>query len=240
MSGRCLFTLPPWWKTTWFRLLVFIFIASLFTLVLRLYINRIKQQHAEDKIRFFTNMAHDIRTSVTLISAPMEELNREENLSNRGRYYLELATEQTGRLSLVVNQLLDFQKFDIGKGQLFLVMSDLVNIVSQRKAMFDAAALKKNVKLLFDTNRDSYVTAIDELKIEKVVDNLISNAIKYSHPGGEVDINLICDTNQWMLEVKDHGLGISEKAQKKLFREFYRGDNTVNATIVGSGIGLCW
>lgn len=229
---------PPWWKTTWFRLLVFIFIASLFTLVLRLYINRIKQQHAEDKIRFFTNMAHDIRTSVTLISAPMEELNREENLSNRGRYYLELATEQTGRLSSVVNQLLDFQKFDIGKGQLFLVMSDLVNIVSQRKAMFDAAALKKNVKLLFDTNRDSYVTAIDELKIEKVVDNLISNAIKYSHPGGEVDINLICDTNQWMLEVKDHGLGISEKAQKKLFREFYRGDNTVNATIVGSGIGL--
>jgi len=93
-------------------------------------------------------------------------------------------------------------------------MSDLVNIVSQRKAMFDAAALKKNVKLLFDTNRDSYVTAIDELKIEKVVDNLISNAIKYSHPGGEVDINLICDTNQWMLEVRIMAWGFQKKRRK--------------------------
>jgi len=82
------------------------------------------------------------------------------------------------------------------------------------------------------------VTAVDELKIEKVIDNLISNAIKYSHPEGEIEIKLTSEPNKWMLEVKDHGLGISENARKKLFREFYRGDNVVNSTIVGSGIGL--
>jgi signal transduction histidine kinase/CheY-like chemotaxis protein/ligand-binding sensor domain-containing protein len=229
---------PPWWNTVWFRLLLFTLAVAILAFTLRYYINRIRQHHAEDKIRFFTNMAHDIRTSLTLINAPIEELNKEKELSVDGRYYLNLATEQSARLSYVANQLLDFQKVDIGKGQVFFVMADVVRIVGQRKSMFDAAAMKNDIKLLFTSNQESYVTAVDELKIEKVTDNLISNAIKYSQPGGKVEIGLTCDPHKWVLEVKDHGLGISENAQKKLFREFYRDDNAVNATIVGSGIGL--
>ncbi len=229
---------PPWWNTVWFRLLLFMSGIAILIFTLRYYINRIRQHHAEDKIRFFTNMAHDIRTSLTLINAPIEELNKEKELSTDGRYYLNLATEQSARLSYVANQLLDFQKVDIGKGQAFFVMADVVKIVNQRKSMFGAAAKKNDINLQFTSNRGSYLTAVDELKIEKVVDNLISNAIKYSHPGGKVEIELTCDPNKWVLEVKDQGMGISENAKKKLFREFYRGDNAVNATIVGSGIGL--
>lgn len=71
-----------------------------------------------------------------------------------------------------------------------------------------------------------------------MVDNLLSNAIKYSHPGGRIEISLVCEKEQWQLEVKDHGTGISPEARKKLFKEFYRGDNSANAKIVGSGIGL--
>lgn len=229
---------PPWWNTVWFRLILFILGVGILLFTLHFYINRIRRQHAEDKIRFFTNMAHDIRTSLTLINAPIEELNKEKDLSSEGLYYLNLATEQSARLSYVANQLLDFQKVDIGKGQLFLVMVDVVKTISQRKSMFEAAAKKNGIKLHFASNKDFYVTAVDELKIEKVTDNLISNAIKYSHPGGEIEINLTCDEHKWILTVRDHGLGISENARKKLFREFYRGDNAVNATIVGSGIGL--
>lgn len=229
---------PPWWKTIWFRVFLFIITAAILMLLLRFYVNRIRQQHAEDKIRFFTNMAHDIRTSLTLINAPVEELNKENNLSEKGQYYLKLATEQSERLSYVANQLLDFQKVDIGKGQVFFVMTDIVKIIKQRKSMFDATAMKNKISVEFNSNREVYLTAVDELKIEKVVDNLISNAIKYSLPEGKVQINLTCDTNIWALEVKDEGLGISDYAQKKLFREFYRGDNVVNSTIVGSGIGL--
>ncbi|MCD8260943.1 MAG: hybrid sensor histidine kinase/response regulator, partial [Bacteroides sp.] len=90
----------------------------------------------------------------------------------------------------------------------------------------------------FYTNAGSYITAVDEIKIEKVVDNLISNALKYSHPRSKVKIFLHCDPEKWSLEVKDYGLGISQQAKSKLFREFYRGDNKANARIVGSGIGL--
>lgn len=230
--------IPPFWETLWFRLIIFVFIGGIIVFVLRFYISRLKQRHIEDKIRFFTNIAHDIRTSLTLINAPIEELNKEENLSEKGLYYLNLATEQSGRLSFVATQLLDFQKVDVGKGQVFLVMTDIVDLVYRRKSMFTAAAKKQNISLEFSANQESYITALDELKIEKVVDNLISNAIKYSHPKEVVEIKLECESNKWTLEVKDYGLGISENAKNKLFREFYRGDNVVNSKMVGSGIGL--
>lgn len=229
---------PPFWGTWWFQLIVIVIIGTIFFLLIKLYIKHLKQLHAEDKIRFFTNMAHDIRTSLTLINAPIEELNKEKNLSANGHYYLNLATEQSGRLTFVTTQLLDIQKVDIGKGQIFLTMVDIVKLIRQRILMFKTAAEKNQVELIFSSDNESYQTAIDEIKIEKVVDNLLSNAIKYSLKGGKVEVRLSCDEKEWVLSVKDYGLGISENAQKKLFREFYRGDNTVNSRMVGSGIGL--
>lgn len=230
--------IPPYWQTWWFHLAMLLLLLSIAFFALKFYINRLKQRHAEDKIRFFTNTAHDLRTSITLINAPISELNKEKQLSEKGHYYLNLATEQSERLSNVATQLLDFQKVDMGKGQLFPVMTDIVGLVYRRKTMFKSTAEKKSVTLEFSSDRDSYLTAVDELKIEKVVDNLISNAIKYSHTGGKVEITLHGEPKQWSLEVKDYGLGISAHAQKKLFKEFYRGDNKVNSRMVGSGIGL--
>ncbi len=229
---------PPFWNTWWFRLIVFAVICSIILFILKIYTNRLEQRHAEDKIRFFTNTAHDIRTSLTLIKAPIEELNKEKRLSDKGQYYLNLATEQSNRLSFVTTQLLDFQKVDIGKGQVFLVMVNIVELVSRRISMFEATAKKNNINLVFSSDKDTYITAVDELKFEKVVDNLISNAIKYSHPNSNVDINLTCKKEEWTLQVRDYGLGISDNAQNKLFREFYRGDNVANSRMVGSGIGL--
>ncbi len=229
---------PPFWKAWWFRLLLFALIAGIIYFVLNYYIERLKQQHTEEKVRFFTNTAHDIRTSLTLIKAPIEELTKEINLSDIGRHYLALATEQTRRLSTVVTQLMDFQKVDIGKGQLVLRMVDIVELVGQRRLMFESFAKSKNVDLQFTPDQDCYQTAIDESMMEKVIDNLISNAIKYSYPDSQVQITLKCEPETWTLEVKDQGIGISKKAQRQLFKEFYRGENAINSKIVGSGIGL--
>lgn len=229
---------PPFWATWWFRTLLLLFMGGIVYFSLRAYVSRLKQKHAEDKARFFTNMAHDIRTSLTLVSAPIEALRKEKNLSEKGRYYLSLASEQSGRLSSITTQLLDFQKVDIGKGQFFPAMTDVVSLISKRKLMFDAEAEKKGVVLEFCSEQECYVTAIDEIKIVKVVDNLISNAIKYSHSGGKVRIVVKSDEKEWSLEVSDQGKGISDQALKKLFKEFYREDNPVNSKIAGSGIGL--
>jgi signal transduction histidine kinase/ligand-binding sensor domain-containing protein/DNA-binding NarL/FixJ family response regulator len=229
---------PPIWETLWFRSLMVALLTGIIYFSLRYYIDRLKQRHAEDKIRFFTNTAHDIRTSLTLIKAPVEELIKESALSETGKLYLHTATEQIRRLSSVATQLLDFQKTDIGKGQLSLNRIDVVLLITQRKIMFDSFARNRNVQLIFTFNPSAYTVAIDESMMGKVIDNLLSNAIKYSHPDSCVQILFTGGSKNWTLEVIDQGIGISRKAQKKLFREFYRGENAVNSNIVGSGIGL--
>jgi len=230
--------IPPFWRKMWFWVLIFVVLSAIIFLYLLYYINSLKQEHTEEKIRFFTNTAHDIRTSLTLIKAPVEELSKETNLTEAGKYYLKLAIEQARQLTSAATQLMDFQKVDIGKEQLTLSTIDLVEFIENRKTMFDSFAKSKNIELVFVAECESFKTAVDELKMEKIVDNLISNAIKYSHNDSQINISLKCDDKKWTLQVKDNGIGISKKAQRQLFKEFYRGDNAINSKVVGSGIGL--
>jgi signal transduction histidine kinase/DNA-binding response OmpR family regulator len=229
---------PPFWETWWFRSVIIILLVIIILAIFRARINHLNQLHTADKIRSFTNMAHDIRTSLTLINAPIEKLNGEKNLSKEGAYNLSIATEQSKRLTFFTTQLLDFQKADIGKEQLFLSMTDIVILIRQRVFMFKVAAVENQIEVTYSSNIDTYLTAVDELKIEKAIDNLLSNAIKYSLPGGKVEVVLRCEEKEWFLTVRDYGMGISKNAQSKLFKEFYRGDNKINSRIVGSGIGL--
>lgn len=229
---------PPFWKSWWFALLFFIFVVAVMYMALRYYVERLKQEHTEEKVRFFTNAAHDFRTSLTLVKAPIEELTKEQNLTDTGKYYLSLAIEQARRLSTVVTQLMDFQKIDVRKEQLAFSTVDIVALIEHRKLMFESTAQNQGVTLSFESNLDFYPTAIDESMIEKVIDNLVSNAIKYSQANSEVKIMLDCEATYWILKVEDRGIGISNKAKQQLFREFYRGENAINSKVVGSGIGL--
>ena len=185
-------SIPPFWRTGWFWILVIMLMGGITFLYLLYYINRLKQEHTEEKVRFFTNTAHDIRTSLTLIKAPVEELNKEKNLTESGKYYLNLAIEQARHLTSAVTQLMDFQKVDIGKERLLLTMTDIVQLVSIRKVMLASYAKSKNIELIFVADCEHYLTAIDESKMEKIIDNLISNAIKYSHNNGQIHITLTC------------------------------------------------
>lgn len=228
----------PFWNTWWFYAIILVVATLIVAYLVKSYTERLKQRYAKDKIRFFTNIAHDIRTSITLINNPIEEAYKDEELSEKSRYYLQLAKEQSEKLALVTTQLLDFQKADVGKESLSLVMTDVVRLVHQQVQLFVPIAQQKGVELSFTTTQESYLTAIDELKVIKIVENLLSNAIKYSFEGGKVDVELICEPVQWILSVQDHGIGISSKEINKLFKEFYRGENAINSKIIGSGIGL--
>jgi signal transduction histidine kinase/CheY-like chemotaxis protein/ligand-binding sensor domain-containing protein len=229
---------PPFWGTSWFLIVVFLIITAIIYFSFWYYISLLKQRHTEEKVSFFTNTAHDLRTSLTLIKAPIEELGREESLSAEGLKNIRLAGEQAHRLTAVVTQLMDFQKIDIGKEQLSLSMNDAVEFVRQRLRMFESLAARKALSFSFNSTQKTFITAFDQGLMEKVVDNLISNAIKYAHPQTIIQVNLDNDEKEWSFEIKDEGIGISKKAQRQLFREFYRGENAVNSKIVGSGIGL--
>ncbi len=229
---------PPFWGSWWFYILVVIIIMGVLYFSFRYHIGLIQKLHNEDKIRFFANTTHEIRTALTLIGGPIDEIKNDEKLSKRGEYYLSLAREQVNNLLKIATQLLDFQKYDKKKEQLFLENIDVVELIKQRIEMFESFAARSHVKLSFKSDLKNAFTALDQDKMVQVFDNLISNAIKYSYKNGEVDLHLYNEKNNWVLTVADQGVGISPVGQKQLFKEFYRSDNVVNSKIMGSGIGL--
>ena len=229
---------PAFWNTWWFYLLVVFSIVGIFYFVFRYHINLIQQLHSREKIRFFTNAAHELRTSLTLISGPFEKMKEEFGNSVKGKYYLSLANEQIKGLLNAANQLLDFQKIDEGKSQVRLQMINVVKFVQQRILMFEAYARQRNVSLSFNTGEIELHSGVDVGMLEKVIDNLLSNSIKYSHEGGNVQIELWTNRKKWFFSIQDKGIGISARGQKQLFKEFFRSDNAINSKIGGSGIGL--
>lgn len=229
---------PAFWRTWQFMAACYILIAAIIFAFLMRYISEMKRRHSEDKIRFFANTAHEMRTSLMLIKAPIDELSKETGLSKQGEKNLEIASQQARQLSAVVTQLMDFQKADIGKEYLKLVDTEMVAFVNQKVQMFESLALKNNSPITFEHNTESLITAIDIDMIGKVIDNLLSNAIKYSPNGGAITVRLLSGIAVWRLQVTDNGIGISENEQRHLFSEFYRSENAVNSKVIGSGIGL--
>jgi signal transduction histidine kinase/CheY-like chemotaxis protein/ligand-binding sensor domain-containing protein len=229
---------PPFWRSLWFLGGIYIIILGFALLVLQYIIKSIRQKHTEEKVRFFTNTAHDIRTLLTLIKAPVEELNKEQGLSEVGKYYLDVAVTQARKLSSVVTQLMDFQKVDVGKEHLSLSMVNMPKYVVNRLSMFKSLAASTNIDIEFNSSVLDYYTAIDEAKMERVVDNLVSNAIKYSNANGKVTVVFEGDSKNWRMRVIDNGIGMNKMVQRNLFQEFFRGENAINSKVGGTGIGL--
>lgn len=231
--------LPPFWQTAWFRLLTAAILLALLFFIARYYVLRLHRRYADEKIRFFTRMAHDIRTSLMLIKAPVEELHKEKDyLSPWGARCLDLAAGETARLTATATQLLDFEKLDIGREQPLFSHIDLPDLVSRRIGVHQSGAAERQIEITASLRPEHYWARVDARMMERVVDNLLSNAVKYSLPDGRIEVTFEGKPDGWTLRVRDYGIGISKTAQRKLFREFYRSDNAVNAQIVGSGIGL--
>jgi CheY-like chemotaxis protein/anti-sigma regulatory factor (Ser/Thr protein kinase) len=114
----------------------------------------------------------------------------------------------------------------------------VVCLIDQRIMMFESYARQKGVTLLLNSVETELLSALDKNMIEIVIDNLLSNAIKYSDKKGKVSVSVWKNRKSWFLSVKDEGIGISADGQKQLFKEFYRSENAVNSSVVGSGIGL--
>ena len=229
---------PPFWATWWFKLLVTCLIVAMLAFVVRYYIHRLNRKNAESKLQFFVTTAHDLRTALTLIKAPIDELKCSQSIAASDRECVRMASEHVKRLTAVTTKLLDFQKIDIGKTQLNFNPQDIVAFVRTRISMFSSLADQKSIIINFHHDKDSYVTSVDINKMEQIVDNLISNAIKYSPVLSTIEVDFSGNDKGWCLSVADHGIGICKKDQKKLFSEFYRGSNAINSHIMGSGIGL--
>jgi signal transduction histidine kinase/ligand-binding sensor domain-containing protein/DNA-binding response OmpR family regulator len=257
--------LPPFWMTWWFRALIMLIIAALSYSLIRFIINRekikselvfervkAKNLHELDmlKLRLFTNISHEIRTPLTLILGPLEKLISKKVPDEEIPSHLALVYRNTRKLDRLINQLLDFRKLETGNLKLELTQDDMVSLISEVVQSFQEFAKDKQIILSFHTLKKKLVALFDRDKVETIVNNLISNALKYTGEGGMVSVHLSLvfakdeeDTlsnqpeKQYMeISVKDTGKGISETNIDKIFTRFFRIDSKNESS--GTGIGL--
>lgn len=191
------------------------------------------------KTAFFSNISHEFRTPLTLMLGPLEDL-----ISGRG------ATDQTGlqttlrevyanslRLLKLVNALLDFSRAEAGKLQARLEPTNLGPLTRELASHFESAAGRVGLKLILNIPDLQEPVFVDRDLWEKIVLNLLSNALKFTLEG-EIEISLHEEKNQIELRVRDTGVGIPESELPKVFERFHRVQGTKSRTYEGTGIGL--
>ncbi len=223
----------PFWLSYWAFLGYTILGFVLLYLFVQVKKSRTQKKNNENKIKFFTEVAHDIRTPVTLIQLLVSQLSSEENKFQNS---FDLIHRNTQNLNEYVTQLLDFQKADRGMLKLSVSKVDLKEILHRIVAEVEPLLKQKSIDISIAVPK-TYLW-FDENKMSRIFYNLISNAIKYSEEGGHIEIKASANNKTIKIDVIDYGFGVPEKEQKLIFSRFTRGTNINNKGISGSGIGL--
>lgn len=228
----------PWWSSWWALILyVFLLVVTVY-FVFRYKWYQLQKRHDDDKIRFFINTAHDIRTPVTLAMAPLEDIKKEEHLSSNAISLLTLALQNIRKLNSIASQLLEFEKFDSEDHLIKPEPVDLREIVQEEIACFQNVCDKKNITLSVVLPDTSACISGDTHLLEMLFDNLMSNACKYTPSGGSIRVILSTSKNKITAEITDTGIGIPVNEQKFIFSEIYRAKNARESQESGTGFGL--
>lgn len=228
----------PIWLSLWALLFYAVVIAAIAIITLRIIILRKQRKASDEKIRFFINTAHDIRTPLTLIKAPLEELSEKENLTPDGRSNMNTAIRNVNALLRLTTNLINFERADTYSGSLYVSEYELSTYMEETINAFRAYADVKRISLTYESNFRYMNIWLDKDKMDSILKNLISNALKYTPEGGSVHVFAAETEDSWSVEVKDTGIGIPASEQKKLFKIHFRGSNAINSKVTGSGIGL--
>lgn len=228
----------PIWMTFWAFLLYALIIIGISYAIIRYQMIRRDKQISQAKINFFMQTAHDIRTPLTLIKAPLGEILKKEQLTEQGTTNLNLAIQSTDNLSELANNLMDFQKEELYSSKISVVRYELNQYIQNYMQQFKAYAEQKGIDFQYKSSFTSLEVWIDQNKIDSILQNLLSNALKYTPKGGSVTIETDHNKNRWILTIKDTGIGIPKEDQKKLFKFLFRGKNATNQLITGSGVGM--
>ncbi len=247
---------PPWWKTWWaYGFYVTVFLVGLWEircfelnrtklrneLKLRDFEVRKKSELEKLKSRFFANLSHEFRTPLMLIKGPIEQLKKGKTDQS---YFenIEIIERNSNRLKNLIDQLLELTQLEKASIPLKAKGENLIYLLKIFLSAFDSLAKGKNISLVFESEVENLICWIDKDKFEKIINNLISNAIKFTPESGKVTIT-VCESSinrKSIVEVKISDTGVSIPPDKigKIFDRFFQVDNTNYRTTSGSGIGL--
>ena len=237
---------PTFWETPWAWLLYTVLglLAVGLVLLVAMYVYRLRlnadfeKRLSEMKLRYFTNISHDLRTPLTLIDGPVSEMLHDQTLTDRNRGYLTLIRSNTRRMLTLVNQILDFRKIQNSKMHLLIERMDLKAELTEVMADFRYLANDHQIDFTLDdrTSEAAFIWG-DRDKVQKIFFNLLSNAFKYTASGKRIWIELESDANSVAATVCDTGKGMPQHVVGKLFARFETilTDNYMKSS---TGIGL--
>lgn len=243
---------PPIWATTWAYFIYAVVIVGLAYFLLRYYLTSTEQKNARKielleiekereiyhaKIEFFTNVAHEIRTPLTLIKMPLDKLIKKQNDHPEIKENLRTMEKNTNRLIDLTNQLLDFRKTETDKFSLNFVKTDISDLLKETFSNFQPAAEQKDLIFKLEIPRIALQAFVDPEALKKILSNLINNAIKYAE--SKVFVQLLpfsSEDSVFSIEIKNDGFVIPYDLKEKIFEPFYRLKETEKQA--GTGIGL--
>ncbi len=242
---------PPFWRSTLARTLYAV-AALLLLAAVYMYLHRRRRfrermrqmemeaertaQLNEMKTAFFTNISHDLRTPLSLIVSPVQELQKRIN-DGEHKYLLNLIQKNADHLLALVGQILDFRKLENGKVELKMAYNDIMGFIAERCQVFDALARERNMKFCFTTDTEHLTMKFDSDKLGKILMNLLGNAFKFTPRGGEITVSAQVDGEHLTVSVADTGCGISDSDKARVFERFYQTEHQ-DKTYIGTGIGL--
>ena len=266
---------PPFYKTWWAYSLYLCILSLIITLIVRwqhrkherereekyrqLEQERMNELH-EERMRMFTNFSHELRTPLTLIINPLNDLLQRVTFSPEVKEALQMIKKNTGRMLLLVNNLMDIQKYEAGKSILQKTRFNFSAFIQEMYHSFESVAHNRNIQFTLKNELpEPYFTCYDEAEIEKVFFNLLSNAFKFTPANGNVTLRIKrisqgqCETlpmfpeqqsstliepSYLLIEIVDTGKGFNKKEAEKIFEPFYRAEEDIHKQVAGTGIGL--
>jgi PAS domain S-box-containing protein len=191
----------------------------------------------KSKTAFFSNVSHEFRTPLTLMLGPLEDLLNRQGLADDVKEPMQATHRNALRLLKLVNNLLDYSRVEAGRAQAAYQQLDLAELTTDLASSFRSIIEKAGMRLSVQAEPINNATYVDRQMWEKIVLNLLSNAFKYTLEG-TITVSLIQEGTYAVLEVRDTGVGISEKELPHMFERFHRIENTAGRTHEGTGIGL--
>ncbi|GAB4011265.1 two-component regulator propeller domain-containing protein [Spirosoma migulaei] len=246
---------PPWWATWWAILIYLVGLLAVGYILVRSYLHQQEARQLKEvdamKVRFFTNIAHEFRTPLTLILGPVETLKKRLH-SNEDQYQLNLINTNAAQILELVNQLIDLSKAETNVLRLNESLGDLKTFIKKLVYSFDYQAKTKNIQLIFQAGTLHTQYWFDSEKLAKIITNLIVHALKFSPIGGKVNVGLNVSApesnkstgkhpahSSWIqITVSDNGAGIRPEELPRIFDRFYQGENSQPIEQESPGIRL--
>jgi signal transduction histidine kinase/ligand-binding sensor domain-containing protein len=253
----CIVVSPPLWLT-WWAFLIYVFILLCLSYYIRkialfriniknqLHLEHVEREKLEEinqsKMQFFTNVSHEIRTPLTMILAPLERLMGSD-LNESHKKNINYVYKNTKRIERIVNQLLELQKIENTQLRLKAQEIDLVKFLHQIISLFEETANDQKIHLSFEPNCEELKVWIDPEKMDKVIFNLISNALKFTSMEGLITVSIKTNhykhgEDNFVISISDTGSGMDQIHLSRIFDRFYQIEDKTPGQTIGFGIGL--